>query len=80
MDIHQERQTLARLAALHAELSAPKTLVPADRRYPQFPSGKRRQSPGQIEIVDPRPLWFREASFAEFGRNRLPHFLPRYRS
>ncbi len=70
--------TLTGLAAFQAKLGATGTLVPASRRDPQLPSLNRRQSERQIEIFEPRQLWFRESSFAEFSHHRLPHFLPRY--
>jgi hypothetical protein len=54
MEIDQEGQTLPGLAAFQAELSASRPLVPAGRRNVQPPSGKRLESPRQIEILDPR--------------------------
>ena len=53
-EIDQERQTLPRLAAFQTVLGAARTRVPAGRRDPQPPSGKRRESHRQIEILDPR--------------------------
>lgn len=80
MEIHQERQTLAGFAAFQAELSPLRAFVPAAGHNSQPPSGQRRESSRQVEVLDPRPLWFHHALLAEFGRHRLPYFLPRDRS
>src|SRR5258708_35422455 len=80
MKIDQERQTPPRLAAFQAELSASRPVVPAGRRDAQPTSSKRRESPRQIEILDPRQPLFRQSFSLEFNHHRLPHFLPPCRS